>query len=291
MKSSFLLPFLAVLVSFLWPVHAWSQDTVFKRDNTEVLAIVEEISDSTVTYRRFDNPLGPKYVVSINRIEKIIYENGSVEEFPEPTPETSVAEVVEMDSQKEVVSVADFPQVVQHYEPAAVPDAPPQDSDKAKEKKKSGGGFSAGVLAVTETVALKDLGLDSQLIPTIQIYMDVYFTPWFFLGGEVTYGEGKIRGFDVTPYPYVTKTSANVHLGFQLPFAKSNVFGLSVYGGPSVNFLNKSSNTFFNDPALGTCFGVRLKGVVCVSVEYNKNNAVANNGLTDYWAVGLGIGF
>ncbi|MBR5042385.1 MAG: hypothetical protein IKX67_04030 [Bacteroidales bacterium] len=62
-----------------WAVRA--QDIVVLKNGTEIKAKVTEVSSDAIKYKRADNPNGPIYVLQINEIASITYENGTVETF------------------------------------------------------------------------------------------------------------------------------------------------------------------------------------------------------------------
>ena len=75
---------LSVVLSLLLSARVLSaQDLIINREGSKVEAYVEEISHSEgyVRYRRYDNPTGPVYKISIATIARIEYENGMVEQF------------------------------------------------------------------------------------------------------------------------------------------------------------------------------------------------------------------
>lgn len=57
------------------------QDIILKTDNTIIKATVDEITESTIRYRQWDNLNGPKYQVSTVNVTKILFENGTEQEF------------------------------------------------------------------------------------------------------------------------------------------------------------------------------------------------------------------
>ncbi|MDR2542678.1 MAG: hypothetical protein LBC80_04415 [Treponema sp.] len=60
---------------------AMAQDLIVLRDGNMIEARVVEISEEEIRYRRFDNLLGPMYVLSVSRVQSIIFENGIIEVF------------------------------------------------------------------------------------------------------------------------------------------------------------------------------------------------------------------
>lgn len=70
---------LAIL--FFAGISAVAQDVITKRNGEDILAIVSEIGENTVKYRRFDNPNGPVYTISAADILMIRYQNGTKDIF------------------------------------------------------------------------------------------------------------------------------------------------------------------------------------------------------------------
>ena len=79
---------------FVGAVAAWAQDVIVTRDSRKIEAVVLEISDSEVKYKKQSNPDGPTYVEKTSNIATIVYSNGEVEVFPD----AAVQEVVETTS-------------------------------------------------------------------------------------------------------------------------------------------------------------------------------------------------
>ena len=84
--------------------HVKAQDIIILTDLQELEAKVEEISNNSVKYRKWENLDGPVYTISRETVRMIIYENGIRERFPEPVHELpdaieSVDTLVEVDEQ------------------------------------------------------------------------------------------------------------------------------------------------------------------------------------------------
>lgn len=77
--------FAAVL--FIISLQSFSQDTIFYKNATKVVAIVKEVSQTEVQYKKVEMPDGPMYIVSKNDLTKIIYKNGYTEEIKAPVVE------------------------------------------------------------------------------------------------------------------------------------------------------------------------------------------------------------
>lgn len=73
--------FISFFLAFLASISAYAQDIILMKDNTLVRAVVQEINDDSVVYRDFNNQNGPLYRVSISRIAKIQFQNGTEQVF------------------------------------------------------------------------------------------------------------------------------------------------------------------------------------------------------------------
>jgi len=60
-----------------------SQDVITLKNGTEINTFVKEIDDVNITYKKFDNPNGPNYVLKKSEIAQIRYVNGSKDIFLE----------------------------------------------------------------------------------------------------------------------------------------------------------------------------------------------------------------
>ena len=65
----------------LMAIAAQGQDKIYKTDGTVIDAKVKTVGDKSVTYNRFDNQGGPEYTMLKREIAKIVYENGSMDNF------------------------------------------------------------------------------------------------------------------------------------------------------------------------------------------------------------------
>jgi len=63
-------------------LHA--QDVIIKTNLSEIQAKVTEITDEFAKYKKWDNPDGPLYTLSLKEIAKIKYQNGSEEVYNQP---------------------------------------------------------------------------------------------------------------------------------------------------------------------------------------------------------------
>jgi hypothetical protein len=60
---------------------SFSQDLINKTDGVEIKVKVIEIDDTNIKYKKFDNQSGPVYSISKKEVDRIKYENGSIDNF------------------------------------------------------------------------------------------------------------------------------------------------------------------------------------------------------------------
>ena len=58
-----------------------AQDKIYRTNGKVIEAKVKSVENNTVTYIRSDNPDGPSYTIVKGEVEKIVYQNGSVDNF------------------------------------------------------------------------------------------------------------------------------------------------------------------------------------------------------------------
>lgn len=82
----FFLPILFTLGSFLFANAQTSKpDVITKKDNTRIEAIIKEIDDSIIKYKKFSNPDGPLFSIRREEVAAILYANGELEKFIQPS--------------------------------------------------------------------------------------------------------------------------------------------------------------------------------------------------------------
>jgi len=62
----------------------FGQDKIYTHAGDIITAKVKEVGTKTIIYKRADNPDGPEYTIRKNEVDRIKYENGTVDEFDEP---------------------------------------------------------------------------------------------------------------------------------------------------------------------------------------------------------------
>ena len=61
--------------------NAFAQDIIHTIDGRSIEAKVFEINDDDILYKTFDNQDGPDYRMSVNRVTRIVYQNGTEKSF------------------------------------------------------------------------------------------------------------------------------------------------------------------------------------------------------------------
>ena len=73
--------FILMLLSAVALVPLYAQDIIVTHESERIDAKVYEVSETEVRYKRSDNPDGPIFVMSTDKIATIVFENGSVQTF------------------------------------------------------------------------------------------------------------------------------------------------------------------------------------------------------------------
>lgn len=69
----------AILAAY---AHAsWAQDLIIKKKGENEQAKVKEVGPKTITYKRWDNPNGPDFIIPKAEVKSIVYENGKEDIF------------------------------------------------------------------------------------------------------------------------------------------------------------------------------------------------------------------
>lgn len=68
-------------IVFLFPSVSFSQDKIYKTDNTIIEAKIQEVGNLEIKYKKISNINGPTYVVNKENVSMIVYENGEKEVY------------------------------------------------------------------------------------------------------------------------------------------------------------------------------------------------------------------
>lgn len=89
--------FMMGIVALLISVSAFAQDIIITKDAKKIEAKILEVSKSEIKYKDFDNLEGPTFILEVEEINSITYQNGKVVLYNQKQQETSQVEVTEMD--------------------------------------------------------------------------------------------------------------------------------------------------------------------------------------------------
>jgi len=73
---------------------AFAQDVITLKNGKEMIALVYEIGDTDVKYKKIENPSGPNYTLKISEIFMIEYANGSKDMFDVPMPTQPIKQAI-----------------------------------------------------------------------------------------------------------------------------------------------------------------------------------------------------
>lgn len=72
---------LALIVLCFVSQRLQAQDVIVKKDGTTILSKVLEVNETNLRYKKFKNPQGPTYSISLSEIMSVNYENGEKDTF------------------------------------------------------------------------------------------------------------------------------------------------------------------------------------------------------------------
>ena len=84
---------------------SFAQDVIVKKDGKEIEALIIEVHDSEIHYKKFNNQSGPTYIVSISALNLVRYENGDVESYESTTKkeQKAVTSIPKEEKSEEIV--------------------------------------------------------------------------------------------------------------------------------------------------------------------------------------------
>ena len=74
-------PTLFLIVLTLIFSSSWSQDKIYRNNGKVVEAKILEIGSGEIKYKEFNNPDGPIYILETDKIKKIVFANGTSQQF------------------------------------------------------------------------------------------------------------------------------------------------------------------------------------------------------------------
>lgn len=71
----------AIVLALISAITCYSQDVITQKNGDKINAKIVEVGISEIKYKKFDNQDGPVYSIAKRDILKIIYENGTTDQF------------------------------------------------------------------------------------------------------------------------------------------------------------------------------------------------------------------
>jgi len=84
---------------FISIANTFAQDIITLKNGTDIQALVQEVCEGDVKYKRFDNPNGPNYTMKKSEIFMIRYKNGTKDLFSEQAKPLDTKEVAKSRSE------------------------------------------------------------------------------------------------------------------------------------------------------------------------------------------------
>jgi len=78
MKKFYVLA-IALLCSVLNMIAAVNHDLIIKTNSEKIEALIQEVSDTELRYKKANNPNGPMFVIKLEEVASIVYANGEVQ--------------------------------------------------------------------------------------------------------------------------------------------------------------------------------------------------------------------
>lgn len=75
-----------IAASLIMSQTSMAQDYIYTYDSVPIKAKVLEIGEDYMCYKTWDNPDGPLYNISLSRVMKVVFENGTTKIFAPPSP-------------------------------------------------------------------------------------------------------------------------------------------------------------------------------------------------------------
>ena len=92
---------LIIIMTILSFLSALAQDIIVTREAKRIEAKIEEVSETEIRYKEADNLSGPTFVLSTNKIQTIIFKNGSVRNYNKAKEHDAVKQQTVYSSQAE----------------------------------------------------------------------------------------------------------------------------------------------------------------------------------------------
>ena len=118
-KKIFKTTFLFLVTFCISTANVFSQDVITLKNGGEIQALVQEVGETLVTFKRLDNPDGPNYTLRRSEIFMIEYANGTRDVFTEPSsnsPATRQSNIVDRVHNPPTINRESNPPTISHAE-------------------------------------------------------------------------------------------------------------------------------------------------------------------------------
>ena len=104
--------FLTLCIAFT-AMQLWAGDLIVSTKSERIDAVIQEVSETEVRYKKANNPNGPTFVMKTGEVATIIYANGEVQAFEHAEQPQQVQPVQQAPLQSMVIAPVVGPQVQQ----------------------------------------------------------------------------------------------------------------------------------------------------------------------------------
>ena len=267
MKKTFTLFMLALM-----SIPMMAIDIIVTREGQKIDAIVDEVTQTTVRYRKAAHPESTAFVINVGTVSSIIYEDGEVQLFDQQTAEQTANTAEQKKEQKSALNQL---RNANSAEVSATTESTDENTtDTEKEEKKIRGGL---FFSITGSVndrgddMLNSMGLNRpSLLPETFSQKEFKNRVGGSIGADITFGMtaskifyiGPGGGFRMYLYNYSTNDYNN-----QGRLKTNNMW---VYFPVYLNsriFFSKKKNTGYLDLAAGWWFGYQWTNKIEVAAQ------------------------
>lgn len=200
--------FSSILVLLCIAVSLFATDIIILKNSTRIDAVILEVSQSEVKYKKASSPNGPSFILSTSEIASIVYDNGEVQTFDNNSQQQSYNNNQQSNNPQNSTSVlrdaekwSSFTINYSYYKPK-------KDADKMKTMN----GFNAGFM------------MQNKLYKNLVLL-------W---GLEYQFAMSKEKEDGTTDKWMNHNIKVPLRFGFSMPFAKKS--SATIFFGPSFDF-------------------------------------------------------
>ncbi len=234
-----------LLAILICSCFASAQDVITKTDGSAIKAKVEELTETVVKYRRYDNPSGPIYSIPISSVAKIVYENGAVDNLA--TEEASSA----MTNNSTAQSGSNLNEAELYRYMARL-----ENNTKIDYKKRAKTYRKVGWIGGA-TMAVIGIGVGIGLSTVIDELGEYYYSDAIMIYGGIGVGVGAIwcLGWNLAANNQMKKAREEA-IGYSVPVIKQELFNAN--GTSLAASVNMMGNNTYANHNLGLGLGLTL---------------------------------